>query len=86
MTNEIRFVLLKPGDVLLIGNLPSFLPEDLERLHETMFRLLDVHVIAFEDDIAIDRLSAEDLARRTGHPEQDTTFKRDRNDALPRLA
>ena len=83
MTNEIRFVLLKPGDVLLIGNLPSFLPEDLERLHETMLKLLGVHVIAFEDDITLDRPSAEDLARRTWTPEQDTTFKRDRNDALP---
>lgn len=70
MTDETRFVLLKPGDVLLIGNAPSFGPEDLGTLSKVLLKL-GIHAVLFEDDITIDRLSAEDLARLTEEADRD---------------
>lgn len=71
VTDETRFVLLKPGDVLLIGNAPSFGPEDLETLSKVLLKPLGIHAVLFEDDITIDRLSAEDLARLTEEADRD---------------
>lgn len=65
MTDETRFVLLKPGDVLLIGNAPSFGPEDLEMLSKVLLKPMGIHAVVLEDDITIDRLTAEDLTRLT---------------------
>lgn len=69
MSRGQRVLLIKPGDLLLIGRAGGLMnPEFAETLGEFSKRL-GVNVMLFEDDIEIGRLTPEqvkDLARGDG--------------------
>ncbi|HEX5994448.1 MAG TPA: hypothetical protein VFY84_04840 [Jiangellales bacterium] len=62
MTDETRFVLIKPGDVLLIGGVRPTSGEDAEDATRKFKDLAGVRaVVLFADEIAIDRLDSLQL-------------------------
>jgi len=58
-----RVVLVKPGDILLIGNVGEMRPEDARAIAAAMAADLSIRIAIFEDDIELDLLSAEQLAQ-----------------------
>lgn len=71
MTEETRVVLLKPGDVLLIGGVEFGSAMEAADAIESLRDVLDVRVAVFADDIQIDKLTAEHLAALS-RPSTDT--------------
>ncbi len=59
---ETRVFLVKPGDVLLIGNVGAAAMEELDSLGE-FFQKAGIKCTVFNDDIQLDLLSAEQLNR-----------------------
>lgn len=55
---EKRVVLVKPGDLLLIGNAPHAASRASESM-EKLFDHLNIKVVVFADDITLDALPAE---------------------------
>jgi hypothetical protein len=53
---ERRVVLVKPGDLLLIGNAPNVLSGDVDRPAMELFERLKIKVTIFADDIDLDLL------------------------------
>lgn len=67
MNDEIRFVLVKPGDVLLIGNMGELTEELPDVLHAFKEAVGVSHVAVFPGDISISTASSTDLE----HPSTD---------------
>lgn len=59
---ERRVVLLKPGDVLLIGRCDVLDVQDAERLGAALDKL-GIKAVVFSDDIVIDSATADAVAR-----------------------
>lgn len=57
---EKRFILVKPGDMLLIGNAPDFTMEDMHTI-APIFTKIDVVLAVFPGDIKIDSLTREEV-------------------------
>lgn len=58
-TGEKRVVLVKPGDLLLIGNIGEMPPENIERMHD-WFEQSGIRICVFAADISMDLLSGKD--------------------------
>lgn len=66
---EQRVLLIKPGDLLLVGNAGELMDEGFSEVLGQFTKRLGVNVILFEADIEIGRLTPEqvkDLARGDG--------------------
>lgn len=73
--SDARVVLVKPGDVLMIGNLGPLTPEDIDHLHTGLATVKEslrlAGVALFEGDIDLAAVAACDLttglSTRGGH-------------------
>lgn len=73
--SDVRAVLLKPGDALLIGNIGVLEPEEIDSFHAAVQVLKErlglVAVVLFEADIDVGAVAASDLttglSTRGGH-------------------
>lgn len=62
MSEEKRVILIKPGDVVLIGNVGSLSYEEVEGMRPSLVKLaekLGLRVALFESDITMDVASSE---------------------------
>ncbi|MBM0275119.1 hypothetical protein [Micromonospora tarensis] len=65
MADEKRVVLVKPGDVLVIGNVGDHSLEDLQRAAEHLKQIGLAGVLLFAADIQLDALTPDDVANLT---------------------
>ncbi|MET7949239.1 hypothetical protein [Micromonospora sp. NPDC005324] len=65
MPDEKRVVLVKPGDVLVIGNVGDHSLVDLQRAVDHLKQLGFVGVLLFAADIQLDALTPDDVANLT---------------------
>lgn len=58
-SDEVRVVLVKPGDLLLIGNV-EITAENADMVRDA-FREINLHAVVFAGDIELDKLTPEQM-------------------------